>query len=597
MRSYYQQQIDTLEVLLSALKRKDKLFLSLKLTAFLLSVFFIILYFWQIKELWTLLAALALFILYLIIYRSDSKNTEQIRFMRERIKNNQREIDYGEGRFEQLDNGADFRNARHPFSLDMDIFGEKSLFQRICRTVTTGGRAMLASWLQNLSDNPEEVMERREAINELAAKDEWRNVFFSLTEKIDSNALMRVIQSLQIKRSAFSSLWVLLAVGLLVGLFFVSVISSFFSIVDGSIPLLLFFVQVAVTLTFTSKRIGKINRSISNMHASLKSYSTLTDHLEGEAFHSKLNSGLHERLFADGRNAQKAFRELSALSDAMDRRNTIVGLLFFNGAVCNDFFLIRKAERWLDTYSDCLSTWNDAISEMDALSSMATFRFNHPEAKDAVIVDEDKIIYRARGLYHPFLPCGKAVGNDFEIQDFHMYIITGANMAGKSTFLRSLGVNYILALSGLPVFATSMEVSLFALFSGMRTDDSLSGGISYFHAELLRLEELVGFCKRHRRTLIILDEILRGTNSADKLSGSKLFLEAITKLPVSGIIATHDLALSRLEEENGSVFSNYCFEIELSATVVYTYKIQRGVAKNMNASFLLKNMLSKMDSL
>ena len=165
-------------------------------------------------------------------------------------------------------------------------------------------------------------------------------------------------------------------------------------------------------------------------------------------------------------------------------------------------------------------------------------------------------------------------------------------MAGKSTFLRSLGVNYILAMNGMPVFADSFRVSLFSLFSSMRTSDDLAHGISYFNAELLRLRQLIDHCRGHRHTLIILDEILKGTNSLDKLNGSRMFLEAISNLPVSGVIATHDLELSRMADDETGRFHNFCFEIRLSDEITYTYKITPGVARNQNATHLLKGILA-----
>jgi DNA mismatch repair ATPase MutS len=185
------------------------------------------------------------------------------------------------------------------------------------------------------------------------------------------------------------------------------------------------------------------------------------------------------------------------------------------------------------------------------------------------------------------------VSNDFAICDSHYYIITGANMAGKSTFLRTVGVNYILAMCGMPVFAQRMKVSVFSLFSSMRTMDDLTQGISYFNAELLRLQQLIRHCQQYPHTLIILDEILKGTNSLDKLNGSRLFLESIQHLPVTGIIATHDLELSKMAGQFPLRFHNYCFEIELSDHVTYTYKITPGVARNQNATFLLKNIVLK----
>ena len=167
-------------------------------------------------------------------------------------------------------------------------------------------------------------------------------------------------------------------------------------------------------------------------------------------------------------------------------------------------------------------------------------------------------------------------------------------MAGKSTFLRALGINYVMAMVGLPVFAEQYEVSCFNLFSSMRTQDDLNRGISYFNAELLRLKQLIHSCKLSQLpTLIILDEILKGTNSVDKLNGSHLFLEAISKMNVSGVIATHDLELSKMSVEQPDVFHNYCFEIQLDSPITYSYKVTPGVARNQNATYLLKKILKE----
>jgi DNA mismatch repair ATPase MutS len=263
----------------------------------------------------------------------------------------------------------------------------------------------------------------------------------------------------------------------------------------------------------------------------------------------------------------------------------------------SDFFIVRRYLKWQQNYMANIEDWIDAVSHFDALVSMATFRFNEPDSRDAEIVDVEqspsafnKVVYQARGLYHPFLGA-KAVRNDFNVEDRHYYIVTGANMAGKSTFLRALGINCVLAFSGMPVFAETLQISCFTLFSSMRTTDNLNQGISYFNAELLRLKQLIAYCKEHRSTFIILDEILKGTNSLDKLNGSRLFLEYISSLPVTGVVATHDLELSRLSEERPDRFSNYCFEIQLSDKINYTYKISDGVACNQNATYLLKNIL------
>lgn len=163
-------------------------------------------------------------------------------------------------------------------------------------------------------------------------------------------------------------------------------------------------------------------------------------------------------------------------------------------------------------------------------------------------------------------------------------------MAGKSTFLRTLGINYVLAMNGLPVFATRFTISIFHLFTSMRTTDDLANGISYFNAELLRLKRLIGSLQPTMPNLIILDEILKGTNSLDKLNGSRLFLEYVSERNVTGVIATHDLELSKMDAN--SRFHNFCFEIELGSNIGYSYKLGVGVARNQNATYLLKDILA-----
>ena len=279
----------------------------------------------------------------------------------------------------------------------------------------------------------------------------------------------------------------------------------------------------------------------------------------------------------------------------MERRGNGLWMFLTDACTLNGIFLLRRLQRWDSLYINKVYGWIDAVSRMDALVSMATFRYNEPQAIDAEVADSDNVVFEAKGIVHPFLGA-KGVANDFAMADGHCYIVTGANMAGKSTFLRSIGTNYILAMAGMPVFAQSLRVSVFALFSSMRTSDDLAHGISYFNAELLRLRQLIDCCRKSRRTLIILDEILKGTNSLDKLNGSRMFLEAIAKLPVTGLVATHDLELSKMADEHPDRIANYCFEIKMANEITYTYKIAPGVARNQNASFLLKNSLKNIDA-
>ena len=347
--------------------------------------------------------------------------------------------------------------------------------------------------------------------------------------------------------------------------------------------------QIAAVYLLFGRTLKRVNQSISIILPRLGTYVSMIMQIVTSDLKSQEGRDIIGMLSADEQNALKSFRLLKGIINDLDQRNE-VWVPISNALYLADYFIVRRFLLWQDRYMMHIEDWIDAVSHFDALVSMATFRYNEPDATDAELVDADEVVYEARGLYHPFLG-QKAVRNDFSISDQQYYIITGANMAGKSTFLRSVGINYVLACCGMPVFADSLRVSLFSLFSSMRTTDDLAHGISYFNAELLRLQQLIETCKQNCHTLIILDEILKGTNSLDKLNGSRLFLQSVSTLPITGIIATHDLELSKMQQEYPDRFHNYCFEIQLSDEITYTYRLSEGVARNQNATYLLKNIL------
>lgn len=404
--------------------------------------------------------------------------------------------------------------------------------------------------------------------------------------RIDSALIRQALQeikSLQIPTFAAKRWTFVLAWLLIVGLF-AAVVASVAGLVNAQLPLwwgILHFFGVFFVCSGACKVISKV---VDKLHAQLQVYVKLIRKVsETTTFTTPQNASIVNVL----QGARQSFDQLNDILNGLDRRGNILGLFLMDALFLSDYFLVRRFLRWQRQYLGQVPVWIDAISEMDGLVSMATFRYNEPQAGRAEVAASEEMVYEAVGLYHPFLGA-KAVRNDFTLQHRHYYIITGANMAGKSTFLRALGINYILAMNGMPVFATSLRVSAYSLFSSMRTTDDLAHGISYFNAELLRLKQLLTACQHNAQTLIILDEILKGTNSADKLNGSRLFLQAVSALPVTGVIATHDLELSKMEGER---FHNYCFEIALGQDVTYSYKITPGVARNQNATFLLRDIL------
>ena len=642
IKENYQQYVSRYASEVAALKRKNTGFITGELLAFGGILAFLICYFALDGDTQNyLMGATLCLIAYLGIRRLDDKNKEKIEHLSALLKVYQDEIKAWEGDFSPFETGDCYQNPQHPYSFDLDVFGKSSLFNRICRTITSGGSEALARNLTRETPlNMEDIKRRRDLQKELAgeefagkesAKEElagegenWRMEFLALGEKnrsqnadgrmvngkmkkIDSAAVVDAMQKVsKMEVPAWFGSPVSLVIGwlLIIGVIG-SVILSICDMVSVDFALWWVLVQYMVVFFVCKQTLDKIDSNGGKLRHQLIAYAQILQLINRRNFHSESGKEMQDSL-AD---ALPSFAQLEKILKGYDRRGNFLGLFFTDAFMLSDFFLVRSFLKWKNTYMVKMEEWMHIISEMDAMVSMANFRYNHPEAEEAEFVSgSPEIVFDGKNLYHPFLGA-KAVKNDFNIKDDNYYIITGANMAGKSTFLRSLGVNYILAMAGMPVFADQLKISRFRLFSSMRTTDDLTHGISYFNAELIRLEELLKFCKESAegmfckesiagnkeslRTLIILDEILKGTNSLDKLNGSRKFLEAIAKQPVSGIIATHDLELSKMENDASGKFHNYCFEIDLGTDVTYTYKIQKGVARNQNATFLLNKILEK----
>lgn len=658
LKESYQHSVEKYAAEVAALKRKNNAFITSELLLFGAMATCLVCYFALDGDthLWLCAAFLSL-VAYFLVRHFDDKNKERIEHKTALMQVCQDEVKAMEGDFSSYEKGEAYLNPHHAYAFDLDVFGKDSLYNRICHTITTGGSDALAA---NLSrETPlsiDEIESRRELQQDLAeSAHQWRLEFFTLGElnrmaqsqglssssshgKINSATVVEAMAKVsQMSLPAWFGSGLALVVGwlLMMGIC-ASVVLAILGKVSVDFPLWWVMVQYMVVFAVCKSSLDKIDSNGGKLRHQLMAYSQVLRLISQRTFHSALGQQMQNQLA----EALPSFSQLEKILNGYDRRGNFLGLFFTDSFLLSDFFLVRRFLKWKNNYMAQMEEWVDVVSEMDAMVSMADERYNHPEATDAKLVEADakdgqsassssesmatspKVVFEAKNLYHPFLGA-KAVKNDFCIDDGNYYIVTGANMAGKSTFLRSLGVNYILAMAGMPVFADSLRLSRFRLFSSMRTSDDLTHGISYFNAELLRLEQLMRFCKGGSqdgqaslasqgepasqgdslRTLIILDEILKGTNSVDKLNGSRLFLESIAQLPVSGVVATHDLELSKMEQTHDlsslkddslhGRFHNYCFEIDLGLDVTYTYKIQRGVAKNQNATFLLKKLIEQ----
>ena len=316
----------------------------------------------------------------------------------------------------------------------------------------------------------------------------------------------------------------------------------------------------------------------------------LLQHIERQSFSSSELIELQKNLFVDKHSSSRIIRKLFRISDALDNRNNLLADIILKLFFLWDIHQVIRLEKWHRHYAGHIENWIETIGNFDGLISLANFYYNH-QSYTFPKISENKIL-EAEEMGHPLISQEKRVNNSFEItKNGDTFIITGANMAGKSTFLRTIGINLVLGMIGSPVCAAHMEFKITNLFTSMNITDSLSKNESYFYAEIKRLKQLIDQAAKKENIMVLLDEILTGTNTRDKEKASKAFLERLLTMQVTGIIATHDLSLTTLEEKHPDRIHNKSFEVELvEGEMKYDYKLRDGIAQNMNALELLREM-------
>ena len=592
----YQHKAEETSTMLVSLRSRSRFFILTEIGSFLVAIGFVVLYTLLADAAWTLLCAVAALCFYLYIRRRDVLNDRKIKHGEALLGVYQSEIDYQHGNFSGFEAGEQYVCPQHSYTFDMDVFGVGSLFQRMNRTISTGGSDQLAACLSTEWGHTKreeligEIRMRMAAIDELGQDETFLSTFKSLgvKERINTAEVLKALTAIHqqtFPKIFHNPLLRYFCYADLLG-FYVSIVLSIMGLAPSLLPLWWGMFNFMFSFLCGHKYMRVISELIAKVHAQVDGYLQVLKLINTTEFKSAELQALKAQLSG----AEASFEQLELILQKIDNRSNEVGVFIFNSFALIDLAIVRLFLRWQHTYEQRTKEWIDGLNLFDALVSMGNYRLNEDRAVKAEISEENKVVYEAKGLYHPFLG-EKAVANDFTIHDHEYYIVTGANMAGKSTFLRSLGINYLLAMNGLPVFADELKVSVFHLFTSMRTTDDLTHGISYFNAELLRLKKLLGSLHDDVPSLIILDEILKGTNSLDKLNGSRLFLQYIAERNVTGVIATHDLELSKMENEYEGRFHNYCFEIELGEDITYSYKITKGVARNQNATYLLKGIL------
>ncbi|WP_334056106.1 MutS-related protein [Polaribacter sp. P097] len=580
---FYNQQKSKLEVKSTNLRKKLINLGIIRFAVFLVTIISVYLTFSDIPLALTLgFLGFSLFT-FLVVKFINVKREKAIIDLK--IQINSLEIEVLQGNFHDLDTGKEFVDATHFYSNDIDLFGKGSFFQYTNRTTTLEGKKTLANILT--SNNIEAIQAKQEAIEELSNKVSWRQHFSALaslvTVKDTSNTILSWIVNY---KSVFPKyLAKIQVVFSIISVLLIGLIS--FGILSFSFLTVWFFTGLIITSRYL-KKTNNLYAEAGKAKETFKQYHQLLNEIEKEQFVAENLITKQTVIQSENKKASTIFKEFSKILDAFDNRNNIVIAVLGNGLFLWDILNACKVEKWISSYKHTVENWFQVVAYFDAQNSLANFKFNHP----AFVFPEilvDKEIIKSTNLGHPLLKAHKRVNNDFIINDAQFFIITGANMAGKSTFLRTVSLAIVKANCGLPVCAESFKYHPIKLITSMRTSDSLTEDESYFYSELKRLKFIVDQIQKEKY-FIILDEILKGTNSKDKATGSKKFVEKLSNSKSTGIIATHDVSLCALEYEFTAI-KNYYFDAEISNNELhFDYTLKNGVCKNMNASFLLEKM-------
>lgn len=590
VKADYQQIIDKESVVLRDLRNKIFRVGTVRLVIVLSAIIFCYLL-WHDTALVFGVLLFAL-IVFCVMMKLHNRLFIRKRYSELRITNAEDELKAIDYDFSVFDGGAEYIDAGHSYSLDLDLFGNRSFFQSLNRTITSYGKNNLARTLQYPFDKKEDIVEQQSAIKELIGRFKLLSHFRIVGQMHDvADINLEILGSkLQKTKQLSRTFWRFMpylspALYVVVSILILCEVPkplpvSFIALWWG----LMLFVSL-ISLKAIKDKLSLFDKNIKV----LDTYSELFKIIENEEFSSPVLVDLQKRI-KEGQSASWAIRNLKSYSSNFDQSLTVVGFLLLNPVFFWNIIYGIKLEKWINRYEKDIPNWFDVIGKFDTLVSLSLYAYNHPDYVYPQIADS--LCYEAKDLGHPMLDRNICVRNDVTIgKSPYFLVVTGANMAGKSTYLRTVAINMVLASIGSVVCASAMKIYPYHLVTNLRTSDSLADSESYFFAELKRLKMIIDRLQSSEQLFIILDEILKGTNSEDKQKGSLALMKQLVVNGGNGIIATHDLVLGNLEEEYPNSVKNYRFEADIANDQLsFSYEIREGVAQNMNACFLMKKM-------
>lgn len=535
-----------------------------------------------------ILALSAVFVLLLFVVAVVSQNISKQKLKKTEmlIVMSEKEIAALDGDCSAFDNGAEFVDPEHAYSYDLDLFGAKSLFQMINRCFSVSGKRWLAQQLCAGITAPDEIIERQHAIKELASDQaschDFRYLMMNSNEdKFNAFAYWMKFDDKISSGSLF--LFLLKALPVVASVLFVG--SFFFPLWNC------FYVSLLLNISILyrhKKLIFKYTKFTSDAEKFLQEYHKAFHFLEYSHFESEKLAELQAQLKHAGKPISKITAELAKTISLFEQRNNAAVYYPVNVLLLADLHLIRTFEKWKDEYGASIFEWIGILAEFEGLHSLGTLCFNHDKWAFPSVNPEGRIEIINSG--HPLIPEKERVCNNYVLaNDPYFMLVTGSNMAGKSSYLRTVGVSLVLAMCGSPVCADQMVFRPVKLFSSMRIVDSLTDSISSFYAELRRMKRITELAGESDSCFFLLDEILRGTNSHDRHIGAKSLIVQLIGDNASGLIASHDIELGKLEQMLSPSLENFSFDVQIkNKELFFDYKIKRGICTSLNASLLME---------
>jgi DNA mismatch repair ATPase MutS len=587
---FYKQRLISLQAGLAVLNKKKLVFGRLRLitiAAIILSLYFIMPY-----NIWyVVVATILLLALFIRLVLADLKNKTSIKHLELLININDDEINAITDNYYHFIDGQEHIPKNHLYANDLDIFGHASLFQLINRTGSEMGSSALADWLLNPA-KPEIIIERQAAVKELSAKTKWRQDLQALgaVEKIQHNTVNR-LKKWFTEDYCFIKTKFWLTTRYLIPLILFAVILLNLTDVINNYVRNYFLLAAALFAFYVSKKITPLHQQVSKMTGELEVLNRSIKLIEETNFTSVFLQDLQKQFIQYQHKASAQINLLKKILERLDLRFNFLVFIPLDILLQWDLQQAIDLEKWKEKNHSNVLQWFSVLGEFEAITSLSNLSFNHPSWCFPSLKEEHFFI-EGKEIGHPLIKADKCVTNPVKVEHTgELMLVTGSNMAGKSTYLRSIGVNTVLAMAGAPVCAAYFCLSPVQIVSSMRITDNLEESTSTFYAELKKLKTIIDKVNNNEKVFILLDEILRGTNSFDRHTGSAALIKQLIKQHAACIIATHDVELSKMKEAYPTHILNYHFDVQISNDELYfDYRLKEGICTSLNASILMKKI-------